>query len=176
VAAGFVKRASLDLGRVPGVGGAADGRGSERSGTANLTGRILTFLTRARPGAAGPSAARRKGLLRAIDETELWQRAVLDLLYREALGDEAGSRQIEEFLATGPWPLAHADLLGPDRDAMLALSFRLMNASGRTEAVTSWTEAQQLVGRRMAAQRKRVQAGHEPEEPTNPDPAGPFGA
>ena len=159
-------------------------RGSERSGTADVTGRVSTFLARARRGAAGllagrrPAghAARRKRLLKAIDETELWQRAVLDLLYREALDDEAGSRQIEEFLATGPWPQAHADLLGPDRDAVLALSFRLMNAPGRTEAVTSWTEAQQVVGRRMAAQRKRVQAGREPEEPTNPDPAGPFGA
>jgi hypothetical protein len=101
---------------------------------------------------------------------------VFDLLYRDALDNEADSRQIEDFLATRPWPHAHADLLGPDRDAMLALSVRLMNATGRTEALTSWTEAQQLVGRRMALQRRRVQAGHEPEQPTNPDPAGPFGA
>lgn len=100
---------------------------------------------------------------------------MLDLLYREALDDEAGCRQIEEFLATGPWPLADADLLGPDRDATLALSFRLMNASGGAEALATWTEAQQLVGRRMALQRKRAQAGHGPEQPTNPDPAAPLG-
>jgi hypothetical protein len=100
---------------------------------------------------------------------------VLDLLYRHALDNEAASRQVEDYLATRPWPQAHADLLGPDRDAVLALSVRLMNATGRAEALASWTEAQQLVGRRMTLQRKRVQAGQEPEQPTNPDPAGPFG-
>ena len=101
---------------------------------------------------------------------------MLDLLYREALDNEAGSRQIEDYLAARPWPQAHADLLGPDRDAMLALCVRLMNATGRTEAQTAWTEAKQLVGRRMALQRMRVEAGLEPEQPTDPDPAGPFGA
>jgi len=118
----------------------------------------------------------RERLLKAIDETELWQRAVLDLLYFHALDNEADSRKVEDYLATRPWPQAHADLLGPDRDAMMALSVRLMNVTGRTEARASWTEAQQLVGRRMTLQRKRVQAGQEPEQPTNPDPAGPFGA
>jgi hypothetical protein len=101
---------------------------------------------------------------------------VLDLLCRNALDNEADSRQVEAYLATRPWPDAHADLLGPDRDAVLALSVRMMNATGRTEALASWTEAQQLVGRRMTLQRKRVLAGQEPERPTNPDPAGPFGA
>jgi hypothetical protein len=161
-----------------------DGRGSERSETADVTGLISTFVARARHGAAGLLAGRpltghdghRQRLLKAIDETELWHRAVLDLLYRHALDNEADSRQVEDYLATRSWPLAHADLLGPDRDAMLALSVRLMNATGRTEALASWTEAQQLVGRRMTLQRKRVQAGQEPEPPTNPDPAGPFGA
>ena len=119
---------------------------------------------------------RRERLLKAIDETELWQRAVLDLLYRDTRDDKADSRQVEDYLATRPWPQAHADLLGPDRDAMLALSVRLMNAAGSTEALALWTEAQELVGRRMTLQRKLVQAGQEPEQPTNLDPAGPFGA
>ena len=92
----------------------ADGRGSERSGTADVTGLISTFISRARDGAAGLLAGRlltghdghRERLLKAIDETELWQRAVLDLLNLHALDNEADSRQVEDYLATRPWPQA----------------------------------------------------------------------
>lgn len=120
-------------------------------------GRCLEALPGARGGAAGLLAGRlltghdghHERLLKAISETELWQRAVLDLLCRHVLDNGADSRQVEDCLATRPWPQAHADLLGPDRDAMVALPVRLMNATGRTEALASWTEAQQLVGRRM---------------------------
>jgi hypothetical protein len=173
----MVERRACQLGR----------RGTASILTAmDLVDLLATMLVGAASGAIGGIGAyryqrhytesdrRRDQALTAVADTEAGQRAILDQFYFKAVGLPAELERLETFLATKPYSDQHADLLGPDREVVLARLAELLRTTDVPTAIGIWIETGQVISRRMLQQRRRIEAGGSAEPPEKPSSTGPF--